>query len=87
MEPRIRNDSLSSQNIKDGGNEKQRKKASKFHRVRLGDGSIAAAHLVDLQHSGPDTHNTVENRVDDHSGGGLPVRGVWRKGGGQKLFS
>ncbi|KAJ6400909.1 hypothetical protein OIU84_016350 [Salix udensis] len=87
MEPRIRNDSLSRQNIKDGGNEKQRKKASKFHRVRLGDGSMAAAHLVDLHHSGPDTHNTVENRTDDHSGGGLPVRGVWRKGGGQKLFS
>ncbi|KAF9669215.1 hypothetical protein SADUNF_Sadunf14G0084600 [Salix dunnii] len=85
MEPRIRNDSSFSQNIKDGGNEKQRKKASKFHRVRLGDGSMAA--LLDLQHSGPDTHSTVENRIDDNSGGGLPVRGVWRKGGGQKLFS
>ncbi|KAG5231627.1 zinc finger family protein [Salix suchowensis] len=89
MEPRIRNDSLSSQNIKDGGNEKQRKKApnggnekqrkkaSKFHRVRLGD--------VQLQQ--PIWWISSTNRVDDHSGGGLPVRGVWRKGGGQKLFS
>ncbi|KAL3572270.1 hypothetical protein D5086_026174 [Populus alba] len=84
MEPRIQNDSLSSKNIKDGGNEKQRKKTSKFHRVRLGDGSMAA--LLDLQNSDPDPHNTGENRIDDNGNSG-PVRGVWRKGGGQKLFS
>ncbi|KAJ7008090.1 E3 ubiquitin-protein ligase ZNF598-like [Populus alba x Populus x berolinensis] len=91
MEPRIQNGSLSagdgsSKNLKDGGREKQRKKTSKFQRARLGDGSMAA--LLDLQNSEPDPRETVENRIDDSSNsvGGLPVRGVWRKGGGQKLF-
>eukprot|EP00258_Populus_trichocarpa_P035293 XP_024451312.1 uncharacterized protein LOC7481432 isoform X2 [Populus trichocarpa] len=91
MEPRIQNGSLSagdgsSKNLKDGGTEKQRKKTSKVHRARLGDGSMAA--LLDLQNSEPDPRETVENRIDDSSNsvGGLPVRGVWRKGGGQKLF-
>ncbi|KAJ6940749.1 hypothetical protein NC651_006776 [Populus alba x Populus x berolinensis] len=91
MEPRIQNGSLSagngsSKNLKDGGSEKQRKKTTKFHRARLGDGSMAA--LLDLQNSEPDPHETVENRIDDSSNsvGGLPARGVWRKGGGQKLF-
>ncbi|KAJ6390316.1 hypothetical protein OIU77_024520 [Salix suchowensis] len=57
VEPRIQNGSVSaggdgsSKNLKDGGGEKQRKKASKFHRARLGDGSMAA--LLDLQNSDP----------------------------------
>ncbi|KAF9688210.1 hypothetical protein SADUNF_Sadunf02G0173500 [Salix dunnii] len=91
VEPRIQNGSVSasdgsSKNLKDGGGDKQRKKASKFHRARLGDGSMAA--LLDLQNSDPDPHEAVGNRIDDSSNsvGGLPVRGVWRKGGGQKLF-
>ncbi|KAJ6338657.1 hypothetical protein OIU76_008177 [Salix suchowensis] len=92
VEPRIQNGSVSaggdgsSKNLKDGGGEKQRKKASKFHRARLGDGSMAA--LLDLQNSDPDPLEAVGNRIDDSSNsvGGLPVRGVWRKGGGQKLF-
>ncbi|KAJ6729313.1 ZINC FINGER PROTEIN 598 [Salix viminalis] len=92
VEPRIQNGSVSaggdgsSKNLKDGGGEKQRKKASKFHRARLGDGSMAA--LLDLQNSDPDPLEAVGNRIDDSSDsvGGLPVRGVWRKGGGQKLF-
>ncbi|KAJ6686771.1 EBR1 [Salix purpurea] len=92
VEPRIQNGSVSaggdgsSKNLKDGGGEKQRKKSSKFHRARLGDGSMAA--LLDLQNSDPDPLEAVGNRIDDSSNsvGGLPVRGVWRKGGGQKLF-
>lgn len=59
---------------------KQRKKTSKFHRVRLGEGSAAA--LLDLGRSDspPDPDPTQVQ-----SDGGLPVRGVWRKGG-HKLF-
>ncbi|XP_045796812.1 uncharacterized protein LOC123891068 [Trifolium pratense] len=82
------NDSLSNhQNKEDGGGgNKQRKKASKFLRVRLGDGSASA--LLDLENSqtasGPGTDSLDGNQND--SGVGLPVRGVWRKGGGQKLF-
>ncbi|KAM6551209.1 hypothetical protein CsatB_001017 [Cannabis sativa] len=61
---------------------KQRKKTSKFLRVRLGDGSAAA--LLDLNKS--DQGSAEEALVgNDNSGGGLPVRGVWRNGG-QKLF-
>ncbi|XP_021895940.1 uncharacterized protein LOC110813206 [Carica papaya] len=63
-----------------GGGSKQRKKTSKFQRVRLGDGSMAA--LLDLKNSDPQ-----ENRLNGNQNhNGLPVRGVWRKGGGQKLF-
>ncbi|CAE6080248.1 unnamed protein product [Arabidopsis arenosa] len=69
------------------GNKQQRKKTSKFHRVRLGDGSMAA--LLDLnntnrdpeQESKDDNSNSNQNQT-----GGLPVRGVWRKGGAN-LFS
>lgn len=82
------NGSLSNQNKEDGGGgNKQRKKASKFLRVRLGDGSASA--LLDLENSrttsDPGTTDTLNGNNND-SGVGLPVRGVWRKGGGQKLF-
>ncbi|KDP28319.1 hypothetical protein JCGZ_14090 [Jatropha curcas] len=79
-----------NQNVRDkGSGNKQRKKTSKFHRVRLGDGSMAA--LLDHKSSDPDPDpdpNPADNRSDGSSNqnGGLPVRGVWRKGGGQKLF-
>ncbi|PON43210.1 zinc finger protein [Parasponia andersonii] len=71
-----------------GGGSKQRKKTSKFHRVRLGDGSAAA--LLDSHYS--DSHSDSDPTQealtgDGNSSGGLPVRGVWRNGGGQKLFS
>lgn len=76
------NGSLSNQNREDrGGGNKQRKKASKFLRVRLGDGSAAAL----LDQSDPGMTDNSEGSKDD-SGGGLPVRGVWRNGGGHKLF-
>ncbi|KAG9459919.1 hypothetical protein H6P81_004427 [Aristolochia fimbriata] len=71
-----------SQRLADGANGKQRRKTSKFHRVRLGDGSAAA--LLDLGR--PDT--SPEHEDPKNSGNpsdGLPVRGVWRNGGGQRL--
>ncbi|KAL9295833.1 putative transcription factor interactor and regulator LIM family [Arabidopsis thaliana] len=69
------------------GSKQQRKKTSKFHRVRLGDGSMAA--LLDLNNS---TRESEQESKDSNSNsnqnqtGGLPVRGVWRKGG-TNLFS
>ncbi|KAK7397006.1 hypothetical protein VNO78_18170 [Psophocarpus tetragonolobus] len=76
------NGSISNKNRDDGGvGNKQRKKTSKFLRVRLGDGSASA--LLDQPDPGT-TENSEGNR--DDSGGGLPVRGVWRNGGGHKLF-
>eukprot|EP00257_Ricinus_communis_P014610 XP_015572321.1 uncharacterized protein LOC8265902 [Ricinus communis] len=95
VELRSQNDATSAgngsnQNGRDAGSgNRQRKKTSKFHRVRLGDGSMAA--LFDLKNSEPDP-DPDPNPVDDPSdvnnnpSGGLPVRGVWRKGGGHKLF-
>ncbi|XP_061366223.1 E3 ubiquitin-protein ligase HEL2-like isoform X2 [Gastrolobium bilobum] len=74
-------------NSEDGGGSKQRKKTSKFIRVRLGDGSVSA--LLDFENSrtesDPGTTDSLEGNKD--SGEGLPVRGVWRSGGGHKLFS
>ncbi|KAF5732055.1 zinc finger protein [Tripterygium wilfordii] len=71
----------SNKNVSGGG--KPQKKTSKFHRMRLGDGSVAAA--LDLKNSNPDPDpdsNGGENPI------GMPARGVWqKKGGGQKLFS
>ncbi|KAK7337574.1 hypothetical protein VNO77_18156 [Canavalia gladiata] len=83
------NGSLSNQSREDaGGGNKQRKKSSKFLRVRLGDGSASA--LLDLESTrmekDPGTTDGSEGNTND-SGGGLPVRGVWRNGGGHKLFS
>ncbi|XVF32966.1 hypothetical protein REPUB_Repub17cG0128300 [Reevesia pubescens] len=67
-----------------GGGSKQRKKTSKFQRVRLGDGSMAA--LLDLKNSEPDPDPEPLDG-SQNSTGSLPVRGVWKKGGSQKLFS
>lgn len=68
-----------------GGASKQRKKTSKFHRVRLGEGSAA----LDLKSS--DSHpdqDVMNDKLDGSSddAGGLPVRGVWRNGA-NKLFN
>ncbi|XVF22013.1 hypothetical protein REPUB_Repub12eG0138000 [Reevesia pubescens] len=82
------NDSLSAKVGSGDGGSKQRKKTSKFHRVRLGDGSMAA--LLDLKNSepGPDPE-PLDNKFDgsQNSTGALPARGVWKKGGSTKLFS
>lgn len=84
------NDSLSAK-VGPGdavGGSKQRKKTSKFHQVRLGDGSMAAP--LNLKVSEPDPYpEALDNNLDSSqiSTGQLPVRGVWKKGGSKKLFS
>ncbi|KAI4301570.1 hypothetical protein L6164_034835 [Bauhinia variegata] len=80
--------SLSNPNREDGGAvSKQRKKTSKFVRVRLGDGSAEA--LLDFKNPNIDSDTGSTDNVESNNNdpGGLPVRGVWRNGGGQKLFS
>ncbi|XP_073150546.1 uncharacterized protein [Henckelia pumila] len=66
---------------------KQKKKTSKFHRVRLGDGSVEA--LLDLKCADNDPDPGPNVRDSAASSGpnmeSLPARGVWRNGGGQKL--
>lgn len=67
------------------GSKQQRKKTSKFHRVRLGDGSMAA--LLNNSNHEPELESKDDNSISNQNQtSGLPVRGVWRKGGA-KLFS
>ncbi|EYU46869.1 hypothetical protein ABFS82_04G002400 [Erythranthe guttata] len=67
------------------GKSKQRKKTSKFHRVRLGDGSIEA--LLDLKNTEHDSDPGPNSKDGENtSGESVPVRGVWKNGGGQKLL-
>ncbi|KAL6968703.1 RING-type E3 ubiquitin transferase [Sarracenia purpurea var. burkii] len=78
----------SNQNMGDGsGKSKQRKKTSKFHRARLGDGSVAV--FLDLKNSDADSDPDVRAATPDANKDieGLPVRGVWKHGGGQRLFA
>ncbi|KAG2324617.1 hypothetical protein Bca52824_007345 [Brassica carinata] len=67
------------------GSKQQRKKTSKFHRVRLGDGSMAALLNVNSSYHEPepDSNGGNNNSSNQNQTG---VRGVWRKGGAQ-LFS
>lgn len=71
------------------GTNKQHKKTSKFHRVRLGEDSPAA--ILDLRssNSAPDPDPGVKEAASDEQNRTevLPVRGVWRSGGGQKLLA
>ncbi|MCD7450173.1 hypothetical protein HAX54_003954 [Datura stramonium] len=70
------------------GKSKQRKKTSKFYRVRLGDGSVET--LLNLNSSNPDLDPDPDRKetLDEQSNPeSLPVRGVWRNGGGQKLVA
>lgn len=80
--------SISYQNIGDGGGgSKQRKKTPKFLRARLGDGSVVS--LLDPKNTDSDANSEAMDKSLDgnqNSTGGLPVRGVWRNGGGHKLF-
>ncbi|CAA0824950.1 RING/U-box superfamily protein [Striga hermonthica] len=68
------------------GKSKKWKKTSKFHRVRLGDDSVEA--FLDLKSAEPEP-DPVPNGKEGSSGrpnDSLPVRGVWKNGGGQKLL-
>ncbi|KAL1553032.1 RING-type E3 ubiquitin transferase [Salvia divinorum] len=68
-----------------GGKGKQRKKTSKFLRARLGDGSVEA--LLDLKNSDQDPDSDDSEPSSNGPDANVPVRGVWRNGGGQKLLS
>jgi E3 ubiquitin-protein ligase ZNF598 len=65
-----------------GNNSKQPKKTSKFLRARLGDNSQATLDL-----SRPSASPERPERESQGLQPGLPVRGAWKNGGGQKLFS
>ncbi|XP_074577261.1 uncharacterized protein LOC141833673 [Curcuma longa] len=75
---------MTKQNLADGGSSKQRKKTSKFNRVRLGDGSAAALFDPSRRDAIPEPQ---ENREADGSSETIPVRGVWRSGGAKRLFA
>ncbi|KAL3648154.1 hypothetical protein CASFOL_009122 [Castilleja foliolosa] len=81
------NQNLTNQNLGNGDEKsKQRKKTSKFLRARLGDGSVEA--LLDWKNSDPDP-DPGPNAKEGSSGGlneSVPVRGVWKNGGGQRLL-
>lgn len=62
-----------------GGVGNKQKKTSKFHRVRLGDGSAAALLNPDQSDASP------ERPSSEHQEGTVPVRGVWKNGGGLKI--
>jgi len=64
-----------------GGGNKQPKKTSKFLRARLGDNSLAT---LDLSRSSANPERP--ERESQGPEAGLPVRGAWKNGGGQKLF-
>ncbi|KAL5795804.1 hypothetical protein ACOSQ2_000624 [Xanthoceras sorbifolium] len=68
-----------------GGGSKQRKKTSKFHRSRLGDGSMAA--ILNVKNSDPKLDPDLSDKEDGNQNvdEGMPIRGAWRKGG-HKLF-
>ncbi|KAL6008775.1 hypothetical protein ACLOJK_022001 [Asimina triloba] len=77
------NGAISNQNVGTGGSSKQRKKMSKFHRVRLGEGS--AATILDLRQPDGSPEQKEETAANMGPSEGLPVRGAWRNGGGQRL--
>ncbi|KAK1279960.1 hypothetical protein QJS04_geneDACA004652 [Acorus gramineus] len=80
--PSSQNGSVST-TISDRQNKQQKRKASKFNRVRLGDGSVAA--LFDHGRSNVSQEEEPDN--SSNATGGVPVRGVWRSGAAQKLFT
>ncbi|ONL94492.1 RING/U-box superfamily protein [Zea mays] len=69
-------------NIGKGGGNKQPKKTAKFLRARLGDNSLATLDL-----SRPSASPERPERELQGPETGLPARGAWKNGGGQKLFS
>ncbi|CAL9108556.1 unnamed protein product [Musa textilis] len=76
---------FAKQNLANGASGKQRKKTSKFHRVRLGDSSATA--LLDLSRTDTSPEPTENRTAGDGPPDGVPVRGVWRSGGAHRLFA
>ncbi|KAK1291482.1 hypothetical protein QJS10_CPB17g00905 [Acorus calamus] len=67
--------------VSNGQNKQQKRKTSKFHRARLGDGSMSS--LLDHDRSNANQEEeTNSNNVPECA----PTRGVWRSGAGKKLF-
>lgn len=64
--------------------QQKQKKTSKFHRVRLGNGSMAS--ILDLTNSNAGSDSTEASNGNEDPGDGVPVRGVWRNGGGHRLI-
>ncbi|KAH9622277.1 hypothetical protein KSS87_001377 [Heliosperma pusillum] len=74
--------SKNGQSSVDGGGAKtQKKKTSKFHRLRLGDNSPAAT--LDVRNSNIDA--TSDEAMNPSKG--ASTRSVWSGGGGQRLFT
>ncbi|KAI3732538.1 hypothetical protein L1987_63744 [Smallanthus sonchifolius] len=70
------------------GKSKQRKKTSKFLRARLGNGSLASLDLTnpDGGYDATGAEGESGGNKDQESNDGVPVRGVWRNGGGHRLI-
>ncbi|KAD6120267.1 hypothetical protein R6Q59_026287 [Mikania micrantha] len=70
------------------GKSKQRKKTSKFLRVRLGNGSLASLHLNNSNENSDAPLTNVESgrKADQETNDVVPVRSVWRNGGGHRLI-
>nr|XP_043635336.1 E3 ubiquitin-protein ligase HEL2-like [Erigeron canadensis] len=72
----------------EGKSKQKQKKMSKFLRKRLGNGSMAS--ILDSTSSNGVVDSTeadgAPNGKQDLDPNGLPVRGVWRNGGGHKLI-
>ncbi|CAH9132551.1 unnamed protein product [Cuscuta epithymum] len=78
----------SSYTLWDGHSRNKQKKTSKFLRARLGDGSVESLLNLKSSISDPDLHSKgMASEEEGKSTEGLPVRGVWRNGGGQKLLA
>lgn len=67
------------------GRNKQKKKSSKFLRSRLGDEAVESQSSLKNSVSDPDLYSKEMPSGEESEG--LPVRGVWRNGGGQKLLA
>nr|GFC02073.1 E3 ubiquitin-protein ligase HEL2 [Tanacetum cinerariifolium] len=69
----------------EGKSKQKNKKTSKFLRTRLGNGSMAS--ILDVNNSIGGSDDSVSNgNKEEEANDGLPVRSVWRNGGGIKLI-
>ncbi|GLT88457.1 hypothetical protein SLE2022_064830 [Rubroshorea leprosula] len=87
--PQSEGGACSSNNLSNGkGGNKPRKKVSKFLRNRLGDASAGVVSNPGISSSDPGPDH-FEEKADESEEPpeGLPVRGVWRNGGGRRLLA